>query len=228
MRVAEIWRYPVKSMGGERLEEALVGPLGIPGDRVMVVTNGAGRILDARTKPGLLLHGARLDPDSRVRIDGRSWDDPEVAQWVRAAAGPDARLSPAAGPGRFDILPLLVTSDGALAALGVDRRRLRPNIVIGGVEGLGERDWEGRHLVVGEAVIGLADLRGRCIMTTWDPDTGAQDVGVLRRIRREFGGTFGLNAWTARAGRIGVGDRVELVDAFEEAEAPLRGRYAMR
>jgi len=35
MRVVELWRYPVKSMAGERLERARIGPLGIEGDRVV-------------------------------------------------------------------------------------------------------------------------------------------------------------------------------------------------
>lgn len=31
--IQQIWRHPVKSMAGERLDECTVGPLGIPGDR---------------------------------------------------------------------------------------------------------------------------------------------------------------------------------------------------
>jgi uncharacterized protein YcbX len=123
-------------------------------------------------------------------------------------------------------MPLTVTTDGAIKALGVDHRRLRPNLVLGGVAGLEERTWEGRFLAVGEAVIGLADLRGRCIMTTWDPETGKQDVGVLRRIKDEFAGTFALNAWVARPGRIAVGLPVTLLDQFDEAAPPLLGRFA--
>lgn len=226
MTIAEIWRYPVKSMAGERLEEATIGPLGVAGDRELVVVDRAGRIRDARSRPGLLRHRATLGADGRVRIDGRDWEDPEVARRVRAAAGPDARLAPAPGAGRFDILPLLVTTDGALAALGVDRRRLRPNLVIGGVAGLAERGWEGRQLTAGAAVIALGDLRGRCIVTTWDPDTGVQDVQVLRRIRREFAGTFGLDAWAARPGPVRVGDPVSLLERPGLPEAPRLGRFA--
>jgi len=33
MHIAEIWRYPVKSMAGEPLSEAALGLTGIPGDR---------------------------------------------------------------------------------------------------------------------------------------------------------------------------------------------------
>lgn len=228
MRVAELWRYPVKSMAGERLLETEIGPLGIPGDRGLVVVDGTGRIQDARSRPRLLRHRAVIGPDGRVWIDGRDWEDPEVAGWVRAAAGPGARLSRVAGAGRFDVLPLLVTTDGAIAALGVDLRRLRPNVVVGGVEGLAERGWEGHLLAIGTAVIGLAGLRGRCIMTTWDPDTGAQDLGVLRRIRSEFGGSFALNAWAARPGRLALGDPVSLLDRFDPAEPPRPGRYGAR
>lgn len=226
MKVGEIWRYPVKSMAGERLERTEVGPLGIPGDRALAVVDATGRIIDARSRPQLLRHRASLGSDGRVLVDGRDWEDAEVAKWVRAAAGPGARLASVGGPGRFDILPLLVTSDGAIDSLGEDHRRLRPNLVIAGVEGLAERDWEGRFLRMGASVVGLAGLRGRCIMTTWDPDTGAQDVGVLLRIHREFEGKFGLNAWTARPGILAVGDPVELRDAPEDAAAPRLGRFA--
>jgi len=228
MRVAELWRYPVKSMAGEQLEQAEIGSLGIPGDRELVVVDGTGRIRDARTRPGLLRHKETLGPDGRVRVDGRDWEDPEVAQWVREAVGPDARLSRLDGPERFDVLPLLVTTDGAIAELGIDHRRLRPNLVIGGVQGLAERDWEGCYLEIGEVVIGLDDLRGRCIMTTWDPDTGEQDRGVLRRIRNVFGGRFELNAWAARQGHLRAGDPVSLLDAFDRAAPARYGRYSGR
>jgi uncharacterized protein len=46
VQVAELWRYPVKSMGGELLEEARVGEDGIAGDRVLAVFDGSARIPD--------------------------------------------------------------------------------------------------------------------------------------------------------------------------------------
>jgi len=45
---------------------------------------------------------------------------------VRRAAGEDAWLAEDDGPERFDVLPLLVATDGAVAAFGRDIRRLRP------------------------------------------------------------------------------------------------------
>ena len=74
---------------------------------------------------------------------------------VEAAAGRGARLRLFEGEERFDILPLLVATDGSLAAFGRDPRRLRPNLVISGGEGLAEREWEGRAIRVGRAVVGL-------------------------------------------------------------------------
>jgi uncharacterized protein YcbX len=112
-----------------------------------------------------------------------------------------------------------------VSALGVDRRRLRPNLLIGDVEGLSERDWEGRVLRVGSAVIAIADLRKRCVMTTWDPDTVRQDKNVLTRIYHEFGGALSLNAWPVAGGQIAVGDKVELLDR-EVVEPPaIVGRF---
>jgi uncharacterized protein YcbX len=226
MHVAELWRYPVKSMAGEPLDEEWIGVDGITGDRGLYVVDGRGRIVSARTRPELLRHRATLGEDGDVLVDGRPWRDAAVTAVVRAAAGADARLIPASGGERFDILPLLVATDGALASFGRDARRLRPNLVIGGVDGLAERGWEWSLLATGEAVIALADLRGRCIMTTWDPDTLAQDVDVLRDLNARFGGRFALNAWAGRPGRVRVGDPVEAVAEPLALAAAAPGRFA--
>jgi MOSC domain-containing protein len=208
LHVAELWRYPVKSMAGERLVEALVTRDGIAGDRIVHVEDGRGRVVTARTHPRLLaLHG-RLEPDGEPSIDAQPWNAAEAAAAVRRAAGDDARLVRWDGPERFDVLPLLVGTDGAISALGVDGRRLRPNIVVAGVDGLAERQWPGRRLRIGEVLIDLVKLRGRCVMTTYDPDTQVQDVGVLRRIAQEFGGRMALDSAVLEGGRIAVGDIV--------------------
>ena len=211
MRLAEIWRYPVKSMAGERLAAADLRKDGVEGDRVVQAWDERGRILTARTHPLLLGHRATIGGDGEPRVDGLPWADPEVTRRVEAAAGRGARLRRFEGEERFDILPLLVATDGSLAAFGRDLRRLRPNLVISGVGGLAEREWEGRAIRVGRAVVGLADLRGRCVMTTWDPDTQAQDVGVLRDIARRFDGRLCLNAAVIEPARIETGDEVELL-----------------
>ncbi|MNC98497.1 hypothetical protein D3C83_164740 [compost metagenome] len=54
----------------------------------------------------------------------------------------------------------------------------------------------------------LADLRGRCVMTTFDPDSGVQDPKVLRTIVERLGGVLGLNAEVARGGLVRSGERV--------------------
>jgi len=210
-------------MAGEPLHETNLDRLGVSGDRNLYVLDPRGRLVTARNRPRLLAHRGTRTDEGDTLVDGLAWTDSEVTRRVEAAAGPGAHLVQAQGTERFDILPLLVVSDGALATLGTDVRRLRPNLVIGGVVGLAERGWEGKLIRIGEAVIGFADLRGRCIMTTWDPDTGEQDVEILLDIRRRFGGRFGLNAWVERPGKVKVGDRVELLDHFESALGPMTG-----
>jgi len=183
---------------------------GIPGDRVVHVEDERGRVVTSRSRPRLLLHRATLGADGEPRVDGRPWRDRQVADDVVKAAGKGARLVPDDGLVRFDVLPLLVATDGAIATLGYDRRRFRPNLLIEGVPGLAERDWEGRELRVGGAVIRIVNLRQRCIMTTFDPDTAEQDTEVLLRIHRELDGQLALNCEVAREGRVRVGDAVEI------------------
>ncbi|MGH2607900.1 MAG: MOSC domain-containing protein [Tepidiformaceae bacterium] len=212
MHVAELWRYPVKSLAGERLERADVTANGIAGDRVVHVTNGRGQVVTARTHPRLLGLAAILGPDGEPLINGSPWTSLASAAAIQAAAGADARLARYDGRERFDVLPLLIATDGAIAALGVDHRRLRPNIVIAGVDGLAERQWPGRQLRIGGVLIEIAKLRGRCVMTTYDPDTQVQDLSVLKRIVSEFGGRMALDSDVIQGGTIAVGDRVELVE----------------
>ncbi len=211
MYVKQLWRYPVKSLRGEILTETDLTADGLSGDRVIHVRR-RNQVLTARTRHGLLGLAGTTSYRGDILINGLPWDDPRSTEAVRSVAGADAELARHTGPERFDVLPLLVATDGGIDAFGRDGRRLRPNIIIGAVPGLAERDWPGKALRIGETLIGVDSLRGRCIVTTIDPDTGLQDLGVLRRIIREFEGTMALNCWVAQGGRIREGDPVELVD----------------
>ena len=212
MHIAELWRYPVKSMAGERLKAVEVSVDGFAGDRVVHVSGPGGRIVTSRTHPRLLGLRGTLGPEGEPLVDGRPWSAAASQAAVRAAAGRESRLVRYDGPERFDVLPLLIGTDGAFAALGVDHRRLRPNIVVGGVEGLAERQWPGRRLRIGPVIVEVAKLRARCVMTTYDPDTLEQDVSVLRRIASRFDGTMALDCGVVSGGRIAVGDPVELLE----------------
>jgi hypothetical protein len=210
LRIDGLWRYPVKSLAGEPIESAVLTPDGIPGDRIVHVRGPEGVRTSRRQHRLLGLHGT-LSPEGEPLIDGLPWKSAEALALVQRAAGSDAWLAAYDGLERFDIRPLLVATDGAVAAFGRDIRRLRPNILIGGVEGMDEVSWEGAELHIGEAIVRLDSLRGRCPMTTVDPDTLERDPEVLRDIGRRFGGRLALNAEVVRPGTILLGDRVELV-----------------
>jgi uncharacterized protein YcbX len=96
---------------------------------------------------------------------------------------------------------------------------LRPNIVIGGVDGLSERDWPGSCLRIGKVLIGVQDLRLRCIMTSYDPDTLVQDKEITRGIYRRFEGKLALNCFVIEGGEIAVGDEVQQVPGRACTEA---------
>jgi len=219
LRVAGLWRYPVKSMAGEPLTTAVIRPDGIAGDRIIRVRGPEG-VRTSRRQYRLLGLRGTLDADNGARIDGYPWDSLEALALAKRAAGLDAWLEPCTTLDRFDILPLLVATDGAVAAFGRDVRRLRPNILISGADGLSERDWPGAELHIGDAIVRVDSLRQRCHMTTIDPDTLEVDAGVLRDIVRRFGNQLALNAAVLRPGTIGVGDPVRLVASALDA-APL-------
>jgi hypothetical protein len=210
VRIEEIWRYPVKTMAGESLQRATLGPLGIEGDRIVHVESARGRVITSRSHPRFLGHRGSLSAEGAVLVDGRPWDSPEVAAEVVDIAGPGAKLVRYDGAERFDVLPLLVATDGAIAAFGHDFRRLRPNLVIGGVEGLSEREWPGGRLRISKVLVGIQDLRLRCIMTSYDPDTQVQDREITSGIYQRFEGKLALDAFVIEGGEIAVGDEVSI------------------
>jgi uncharacterized protein YcbX len=214
MHIEELWRYPVKSLRGELLQSAEVLETGIRGDReIVVISKSRGRFITSRTHHGLLGLQGGISPDTHeATINGHLWDSPEALAPVEQAVGEKVELVHVPGTERFDILPLLVATDGAINSLGLDRRRFRPNIFIGGVEGLAERQWEGKQLRIGEVTIYAAQLRARCVMTTYDPDTLEQDRNVLFRIVKEFDGTMALDCSVVKPGTIRVGDEVTVVE----------------
>ncbi|HEY2359843.1 MAG TPA: MOSC N-terminal beta barrel domain-containing protein [Candidatus Angelobacter sp.] len=134
MHVFEIWRYPVKSLKGERLQETEITRLGIPGDRqIVVIRTINGRFLTSRSKPKLLGLQGSINKNGIVTINGHLWNSAEALQLVHEAAGEPVTLQQIPPPQAFDVLPLLIATDGAVRYLNIDHRRLRPNILLADV-----------------------------------------------------------------------------------------------
>jgi len=213
MHVSEIWRYPVKSLKGERLNETEITRLGIPGDRqIAVIRTLNGRFLTSRSRPKLLGLQGSIGRDGVPTINGHPWNSAEALQLVREAAGEPVTLQQVPAPQAFDVLPLLVATDGAAQYLNIDHRRLRPNILIADVPELEERNWPRRVIAIGDVRIHAEKLRDRCVMTTFHPDTQVQDPSVLLRIVRELDGSTALDSSVIKPGKIRVGDAVHIVE----------------
>jgi hypothetical protein len=213
MHVSEIWRYPVKSLKGERLNETEITKLGIPGDRqIAVIRTLNGRFLTSRSRPKLLGLQGSINADGLATINSHLWNSPEALQLVREAAGEPVTLQEVLAPQAFDVLPLLVATDGAARYLNIDHRRLRPNILLADVPELEERNWPGRTIAIGDVRIHAEKLRDRCVMTTFDPDTQEQDPSVLLRIVCELDGSTALDSSVIAGGTIRVGDPAHIVE----------------
>jgi uncharacterized protein YcbX len=213
MHVSEIWRYPVKSLKGERLNETEITKFGIPGDRqIAVIRTINGRFLTSRSRPKLLALQGSINANGVPTINGHPWDSPEALQLVHEAAGEPVTLQKIPAPQAFDVLPLLVATDGAARYLNIDHRRLRPNILLADVPELEERNWPGRTIAIGDVRIYAEKLRDRCVMTTFDPDTQAQDPSVLLRIVRELDGSTALDSSVITPGKIHVGDQAQIIE----------------
>jgi uncharacterized protein len=235
VQVAELWRYPVKSLQGERLTTVDVGPEGLAGDRQWALFDLAtGYGLTARRVPDLLFLSGRLRADGAVEVvlpDGTvTSDDTDLSEWLgrqvtlRAAAGtPGERLyeNPnevgEAGEYDWDAFPgargafhdssRTRVSLVSTGTLGTwDRRRFRANVLLGGV---GEDALVGRRVRLGGAELDVVKQVDRCVMVTRPQPGGiGRDNGVLKTIHRERDGCLAVGALVARTGTVAVGDEL--------------------
>ena len=148
MHVAELWRYPVKSLRGELLQEAEVladRHSGRPRDRGGLEVASAGDHLAHPSSPAGTCRAVFRPRPARPRSTAFRGTVRKLWHWLRRPSAKRCGWCMSRSTERFDVLPLLVATDGAIQAIGLDRRRFRPNILIGGVDGLAERQWEGKR-----------------------------------------------------------------------------------
>ena len=237
MRVLELWRYPVKSLQGERLPAAPIDTLGIAGDRRWALFDrDTGLGLTARRVPELLFGSARLRdgggvevvlPDGTVTSDERllsDWLGRRVELRTATEAGdvaptyeapvdeevpdPTEWLQWEGAPGPFHDSPRIRLSVVSTGTLGTwDRRRFRANVI---VDGAGEDDLQGSEATVGEVRVRFGGPIARCVMTTRPQPGGiARDTSVLKTIHRERDGFLAVRAAVLVPGTLRTGDAVE-------------------
>ncbi len=230
--VEAIFRYPVKSMAGERLNVADLGWHGVEGDRRLafrlIADRGGFPWLTASRLPELLLFAPlRLgsitgDLPSHIRTpDGFEL---EVFGSDLAADVGSRHGSPVAmmhlNRGIFDEASISVMASATIDEIGTlsgqppDVRRFRPNIVIRSIQGapFEEDGWVGGVLSLGDgsaaATISVTNWDERCSMVNFDPESARPTPEVLKAIVRVRDNRAGVYAAVTRRGRIAVGQPV--------------------
>jgi len=223
MRITHLWRYPVKSLGGESLTHTVVDRGGVPFDRRYIIIDGdtkrADKTLTARLVADLLAYHATVAGEA-VRVtapDGRTFAmDEAFSSHLQSALSRPISFETAAVLGEpfHDAHDILVLNDASVRALEQEWKsplnplRFRPNIMLGGddLTPYVENEWVGRRFKVGEAIFEGAALDQRCVIPTIDPDTLAKDPSFLRLIVEQHDRCFGLYCRVQRAGKIAIGD----------------------
>jgi uncharacterized protein YcbX len=238
-RIIAIFRYPVKSMGGERLDVAKLSWHGIEGDRRLAfrrLTDTSGfPWLSASKLPELLLYKPTGQNSNTVEPfpthvctpDGKEYElhSDELRQEISRQYGSEVELMNLKH-GIFDEASISVISLGTVRGIeresgrDVDLRRFRPNIVIetNSAEPFEEDSWVGRTLVFGEgtsgavpmAAIGVTMKDERCVMVNLDPDSAAKDSEVMKTVVRLNQNYAGVYATVVRTGELRVGQIVTL------------------
>ncbi len=225
----ELWRYPVKSMLGERISRSDIDVRGLAGDRLWAVVDDDGKLGSGKSSKRFRRLEGLLDLSASLP-DGASapevtWSDGRV---LPVGADLDAALSDLAGrrasvrrEGEVDHhddgpVHLLTTAslDWLAGLLGhpAPPARFRPNLVVGtgDLRGPVEQDWVGREVRVGEVVLEVVMPMPRCVMTTMAQAHLPEDKAVLRGLTEHAGADFGVLAEVVRPGVVAVGDPVHV------------------
>lgn len=229
--IVALWRYPVKSMGSESLEEVDISWHGLVGDRRWAfVRGGVERSgfpwLTIREKPNMAHYLPRfLEPDnpdkSSVEVRTPSGSDFDVVDPALAAElGHDARVIKQ-GRGIFDTFPLSLITTRTVADLGammggpVVVQRFRPNLLVEATTDAAfpEDAWVGAVLQIGSARMRIDKRDSRCAVVNVDPRTSESDPSVLRTIADARDKCLGVYGSTVQPGRIAVGDTLRVVPA---------------
>jgi uncharacterized protein YcbX len=234
--VTHLWRWPVKSMGGEGVNALRVDARGAGGDRTHAVTHehkGSVRPLTAREAPRLLAWSAaypfNLDagleparpPFAVVTAPGGRtyrWGDPRLRSALESDLGRPVEL--ARDVDGIQDVPgtLLVTVQASLDALDrelgcpVDLRRFRTNLHLElDAPAWAELGWEGAEVAFSGGVrLRLLHPCVRCAIPTRHPDTQVKWPGLLRHLEQSHRRCFGINARVLTPGRIAAGETIEL------------------
>jgi uncharacterized protein YcbX len=225
-RIAALWRYPVKSMAAEPLEEIEVSWQGLAGDRRWAFVRGGlersgfpwmtirersdmGRYLPSLADP------SRPD-ESRTVVRTPAGDELEVIDPALAAELGEGVRVIKQDRGVFDAMPLSLVSTQSVAALGalvgseLDPRRFRPNLLVEATEPFEEEAWVGCVLRVGGLRMRVDQQDERCVIVNVDPVTSERNHAVLRALARERATCIGVYGSTVTPGRVAVGDDVVL------------------
>jgi uncharacterized protein len=243
--VYAIFRYPVKSMRGERLEAAKLGWHGLDGDRRLAFRRmddrGGLPWLTASKLPDLLLFVPHRREDSAqgdLPTHVRTPDGEEMAVFGEDLATEVGRRYGAPvqmmhlNHGIFDEASISVIAldtvleIGRLAGLSPDVRRFRPNVLVRLLRSapFQEDKWLGRVLSFGEGddapaiTVTMRDVR--CSMVNLDPDSASPAPEVLKAIVRANQNNAGIYGVVTRPGRLAVGQTIILHAAGRTISEP--------
>ena len=222
--VAELWRYPVKSMRGERLERATFDLSGMVGDRRYAVVSTAAPVgkplVTSRERTRMLLYAPRLTPEPVV-ISPAGDPLPLPSDALTAAlqqdlAAPGATLELEHSPDKpiTDVRALSFISRGTLDFLARElgaaftQQRLRNNLILDlhDTTPFAEEAFDGLHLRFGHGpeatVLRIHERIPRCRIVTLDPETAEVDATLLRYLAQHRQGRIAMYATVVHPGVI--------------------------
>lgn len=227
--VEQIWRYPVKSIGGELIESTHVDGDGVDGDRRWAVQDAAGKLGSGKNSRrftrifGLLGLTARYEDLAEPPIvtggDGTEYPVATGAadEFLRSLAGKRVWVRRDTGIVHFDGVPLTLVGSATLDWLAtqlpsvqVEARRLRPNLVVRTTEPFEEEAWLEQPVQIGTVQTVFEVILPRCVMVGMAQPGLARSNAVLRRIAARTDNPLGMaiGGQVTKVGTISVGDTV--------------------
>lgn len=225
-QILELWRYPVKSLKGEKCSHLQIEKHGVLRDRIYAFKD--------KTKNNSFPWFTIRQCSEMLQFTPYLNDQGELAQIL----SPSGEIHKVSDPqfissleklwgGTFELVhnPKNILDDGPVSLLSsqtvslleqqlnqkVDFMRFRPNLLVKWNEATSlEENLVGKKIRMGEVVLKVESRDPRCVVVNVDPSTSQKNPEILKNVAKSFGGNFGVYLSVLKTGKVNVGDKVEV------------------
>jgi len=225
--IKSLWRYPVKSLLGEKANRLDIDVRGVAMDRLYAVANEQGKFGSGKNTRRFTRMDGLFSLVGKTTAEGVVIEFPDGVMLADKEDDLNAKLSQALGQNvtlvreakvsHFDDAAIHILTTGSLSKLQallplsvLDERRFRANIVIAAKPWFDDDYLLGKVITMGTVKLRVTHKAQRCRMIALAQGDLRHSPDVLKEVTKNFSLHFGVYASVINPGSVALGSKVEI------------------